>query len=431
MRAPPGFRSNPATKWLGLSDTGFLAYRTDTPTWSRNTASPAPTTNPPAIRKTGDSSPPMTEPTGPSSTSRKIRLSPAFGNHQLHRRQYQAYKYYALKITANRGRLHSTRRLLALLSRPLRRPSESQHPDGRRGEHSDENGPDQGVAEAFDQTNTTKWLAFGPTAWLQYAAPSGQAYLVSQYPSPAPRTITAAIPRIGSFSAPTMASPGPPSTRKPPRPSTGRLATNTYTIDNPIAYQFYRLNITANAGGGDTQLADLNLFGSVVGRLRGVTAQTILAAKCGQNAVPGGVNLNCVPRSIPSDETPPFHFFPGAVLPAGHRRCPRLSRLRRADVPVPAIGIGNAPAPGFSLSAPVSAPLLDTFPPMHATATAIRYPGDRKTLAALVAHIHKLRMKASCSHRRSSLPLTPIRDPLPRSQPTRPPRALMFFVSRG
>ena len=30
---------------------------------------------------------------------------------------------------------------------------------------------------------------------------------------------------------------------------------------------------------------------------------------------------------------------------------------------------------------------------MHATATAIRYPGDRKTLAALVAHIHKLRMK--------------------------------------
>ena len=70
-------------------------------------------------------------------------------------------------------------------------------------------------------------------------------------------------------------------------------------------------------------------------------------------------------------------------------------RLRKVEVTAPAIGIGNAPPlRGFSLSTPVSTALLDSFPPMHATATAIRYPGDRKTLGAVVAHIHKLRMKA-------------------------------------
>ena len=265
--AAQAFDANPATKWLGLSDTGFLAYRTEAAhvvtQYSITSANDEPARDPKNWRLIASND-------GTHWTILDIQKNQTFSQ-RFETIDYSvanttAYKYYALKITANNGA-----DCIQLADFSLYTPEAAAVPAGPSiltggvASASDENRPDQGVAQAFDQTNTTKWLAFSPTAWLQYAAPTGQSYLVSQYSLTSAEDDYGRDPQdwqlLGSNDGITWTALDTQSAQT----FAGRLTTNTYTIGNPTAYQFYRLNITANTGGGDTQLADLNLFGSVVG----------------------------------------------------------------------------------------------------------------------------------------------------------------------
>lgn len=42
---------------------------------------------------------------------------------------------------------------------------------------------------------------------------------------------------------------------------TNRYQTNFYSLTNDTAYNYYRLNITANGGGTELQLSEFQLFG--------------------------------------------------------------------------------------------------------------------------------------------------------------------------
>jgi hypothetical protein len=129
---------------------------------------------------------------------------------------------------------------------------------------SSANGLTEGAAQAFDNDSSTKWLAFASTAWLQYAAPTGDAYAVTQYSITSANDDYGRDPASWQILASNDGITWTVLDTQSAQTFSGRRVTNTYSINNTQAYQYYRLNVTANDGGGYTQLADLNLFGSVL-----------------------------------------------------------------------------------------------------------------------------------------------------------------------
>jgi F5/8 type C domain len=127
---------------------------------------------------------------------------------------------------------------------------------------NDPNG--QGAAQAFDGSAATKWLVFSNTGWLQYQFGSGDAYAVTQYaltvgadtssyPGRAPKNWTF----LGSNDGVSWTTLDTQTNQA----DTLSGDTRTYSIANTTAYEYYRLNIIANNGDADTQLAELGLFG--------------------------------------------------------------------------------------------------------------------------------------------------------------------------
>jgi hypothetical protein len=124
---------------------------------------------------------------------------------------------------------------------------------------SAENPPREKAAQAFDGTGG-KWLAMANTCWLQYRFADGVKWAVTRYTLISGGDGPERDPKDwifeGSNDGQTWVTLDTQVGQVFPR----RNMEKTYDIDNLTSYQYYRLNITANAGNGITQLAELVLW---------------------------------------------------------------------------------------------------------------------------------------------------------------------------
>ncbi|MFL6053427.1 MAG: ThuA domain-containing protein, partial [Actinoallomurus sp.] len=128
---------------------------------------------------------------------------------------------------------------------------------------NDDNPPNETKDKAFDGKNDTKWLAHSKIAWIQaklekpvaiahYALTSA-----NDYPGRDPKDWTLQ----GSQDGKSWTDLDKRSGESFPQ----RFQTKEYTFKNSTAYQYYKLDVTANSGEPLTQLAELRLFGPTTG----------------------------------------------------------------------------------------------------------------------------------------------------------------------
>ena len=173
-----------------------------------------------------------------------------------------AYLYYRLNITANNGGGGLTQLAeLALLGTPALPPNVAV---GGTATASGAYDPSQTATAAFDGNPASSWLVGADSGWLQYQLPA--AATVTQYQITS-GSDTAAYPGrapgswqlLGSNDGQTWATLDTETNQA----DTADADTRTYAVASPGAYLYYRLNITANNGGGGlTQLAELRLLGT-------------------------------------------------------------------------------------------------------------------------------------------------------------------------
>ncbi len=121
----------------------------------------------------------------------------------------------------------------------------------------------EGTAQAFDNSTSTKWLVFASTGWIQYDFAGTAAYAVNQY------TITSANdatvypgrnPKNWTLQGSNNGSTWTTVDTRTDVSFTANYQKLTFSFTNPTAYQMYRLNITANNGGNEIQLAEIEMF---------------------------------------------------------------------------------------------------------------------------------------------------------------------------
>ena len=122
---------------------------------------------------------------------------------------------------------------------------------------SAENAPGEVAVNLKDGNPSTKWLAFSSTGWAAYQLSKPAAVvtysLTSANDSPTrdPKDFTLQGSDDGSGWVDLDQRTGVT--------FSGRFATNTYDFTNTTAYQYYRLNISANSGDSIIQLADWDI----------------------------------------------------------------------------------------------------------------------------------------------------------------------------
>ena len=123
---------------------------------------------------------------------------------------------------------------------------------------SDDNPPNETKAKLFDGSNTTKWLAHQNTAWV--TAKMDHPVAVAQYALTSAPDYPGRDPTDGTRQGSQDGTDWKTLDTQSGQSFPDRFQTKQYKFSNTTAYQYYRLNITANSGEPLTQLAELRLF---------------------------------------------------------------------------------------------------------------------------------------------------------------------------
>ncbi len=123
---------------------------------------------------------------------------------------------------------------------------------------SAENPPNEVAANLIDGDSRTKWLAFEPTAWIELEL--AEPLAAARYALTSANDSDGRDPRDWTLQGSADGETWTDLDTRAGEDFPDRFATNDYDLDNDVAYQHYRLDITANAGDDLTQLAELQLF---------------------------------------------------------------------------------------------------------------------------------------------------------------------------
>lgn len=122
---------------------------------------------------------------------------------------------------------------------------------------SSDNPPNEGKEQLVDGDKGTKWLTFDTTGWVQVKLERPIA--LTNYALTSANDEPERDPKdwqlLGSNDGTTFT----PVDTQTGQSWTDRGVTNQYTVTTPTAYQYYRLNVTANGGAPIVQLAELEL----------------------------------------------------------------------------------------------------------------------------------------------------------------------------
>jgi predicted alpha-1,2-mannosidase len=124
---------------------------------------------------------------------------------------------------------------------------------------SGENGPNEGKAGLVDDTSLTKWLAFQNTATL--TSQSATASVVKQYTLTSGDDVPGRDPASWTLQGSADGTTWVTLDTRTGLDFSDRRQTRAFVIPNTTAYPRYRLQITANHGAAETQLAEWELLG--------------------------------------------------------------------------------------------------------------------------------------------------------------------------
>ena len=119
----------------------------------------------------------------------------------------------------------------------------------------------EGADKAFDGSTATKWFnGTGATDWLQYRFSSGKRYPLSQYKISSANDVPARDPMSWQVLGSNDGVNWTTLDTRTGQSFAARLQTNTYNVPLTAAYEYYRLNITANGGDAGIQLSEWRIL---------------------------------------------------------------------------------------------------------------------------------------------------------------------------
>jgi hypothetical protein len=130
---------------------------------------------------------------------------------------------------------------------------------GKASDKADTTG-NEGADQAMDKTVYTKYLTGNATTWLQYeleTAAAANRYILSSADDAPDRD-----PRNWTLRASTDGRSWKSLDNRTNQTFPRRHQARSFSFTNTTSYRFYRFDITANNGSSQTQLAELQLFGS-------------------------------------------------------------------------------------------------------------------------------------------------------------------------
>ncbi|MFY1691257.1 ThuA domain-containing protein [Plantactinospora sp. WMMB782] len=128
---------------------------------------------------------------------------------------------------------------------------------------SGNNPPNEIVENLIDGKTGTKWLTRTPTGWV--VARLAEPKAIAQYALTSANDFTGRDPRDWTLQGSADGETWTDLDRRTGETFSGRFQTKQYSFTNTQAYEYYRLNITANSGEPLIQLAELWLIGPDAG----------------------------------------------------------------------------------------------------------------------------------------------------------------------
>lgn len=130
---------------------------------------------------------------------------------------------------------------------------------------SGENTPNEGKDRAFDGNYSTKWLAFSSTGWLQYDFAGTSTYAINQYSITSANDYSSRDPKNWTLKGSNDGSSWTTVDTRTNVTFANRFQKQTFSFTNSYLYQMYRLEISANNGGGELQIGEVEMFGPASG----------------------------------------------------------------------------------------------------------------------------------------------------------------------
>jgi len=115
-------------------------------------------------------------------------------------------------------------------------------------------------AKAFDGSSSTKWLISSSTGWIQYQFASGVSHAVTSYAITSANDYPTRDPKNWTLQGSNDGTSWTTLDTRTSETFASRFQTKTYTFSNTTSYKYYRLNVTANNGGAELQIAEIGLF---------------------------------------------------------------------------------------------------------------------------------------------------------------------------
>ncbi|HEY8960967.1 MAG TPA: discoidin domain-containing protein, partial [Luteolibacter sp.] len=122
----------------------------------------------------------------------------------------------------------------------------------------------EGVDKAFDGTNAKWFNGTGATDWLQYRFPAGKRYPLSRYILTSGNDVPARDPVSWQVQGSNDGTNWTILDTRTGQSFPSRLQAYSYDIPLTAAYEYYRLNITANGGDAGIQLTELQFLSADV-----------------------------------------------------------------------------------------------------------------------------------------------------------------------
>ena len=119
----------------------------------------------------------------------------------------------------------------------------------------------EGEAQAFDNSNFTKWLVFNSTGNIAYDFANDDSYAINSYTVTSANDEPARDPRNWNLQGSNNGSNWTTVNTQNNQSFQNRFETKTYNISNTTPFRQYRLNVTGNNGSNLLQIAEIQMFG--------------------------------------------------------------------------------------------------------------------------------------------------------------------------
>ncbi|BCU79546.1 LamG-like jellyroll fold domain-containing protein [Luteolibacter sp. LG18] len=175
----------------------------------------------------------------------------------------------------------------------------------------------EGAAKAFDGTTATKWFnGTGATDWIQYRFASGKRFPLSQYKISSANDVPVRDPVAWQVLGSNDGIGWTILDTRSAQSFAARFQTNTYSVPLTAAYEYYRLNITANGGDAGIQLSEWQILSPDMTPPTIATPSNLLIGTAGQTGAV--VTFNATATDY-EDGPLPVLFTPpsGSVFPIG------------------------------------------------------------------------------------------------------------------